>query len=64
VITKEQFERAYCERSHISLEQYHEWRVTLPCACDYEECEGWAAVSKDERAIADHMELYAPKEVS
>lgn len=41
---KEEFERGYCERSGITREEYERHYVTLPCDCDYEECEGWACV--------------------
>jgi hypothetical protein len=59
-LTKEDFERGYCERSGITLELYRQWSVTLPCACDYEGCEGWAAVSNDPDLIADHKKFNSP----
>lgn len=58
---KEEFEAGYCERSNITRFYYDKWFITLPCACDYEGCKGWAAVSKKDDFIKDHMELYAPK---
>lgn len=60
-ITKEQFEKAYCERSNITLTYYHSHFVALPCACDYEQCEGWASVTNDADMIAAHMRFYAPR---
>lgn len=50
-MTKEEFEQSYCERSEITREYYNEHFVTLPCDCDYEECEGWACVNNDEISI-------------
>jgi len=60
-MTKEEFEIGYCSRSDISLEFYHKYFVTLPCACDYELCQGWAAVHNDPELIKAHMMFYAPK---
>lgn len=62
-MTREVFEKSYCKRSNITLEQYREWFVTLPCACDYEGCQRWAAVHNSPDAIKAHLELYAPKEI-
>ncbi|KKN64749.1 hypothetical protein LCGC14_0488810 [marine sediment metagenome] len=59
---KKYFETMYCKRSNITKSSYNRWRVTLPCACGYDGCRGWAAVSRNEDMIKDHMELYAPKE--
>lgn len=53
-MTKEEFEKGYCERSGITLEEYHETQVTLPCSCGYEDCEGWAVISNDPRLIGWH----------
>ncbi len=61
-MTKSEFERGYCKRSNISLKDYRCWFVTLPCACDYGECEGWAAIHNTPDMIANHTELYTPKE--
>lgn len=60
-ITKTTFERQYCKRSNISLAQYRVYKITLPCACDSEGCQGWAAIPNDPDIIADHMQFYAPK---
>ena len=61
-MTKSKFEKGYCRRSNISLKDYRQWFVTLPCVCDYDKCEGWAAIHNTPDMIALHMELYAPKE--
>lgn len=54
MITAEEFERAYAERSGITVEQLRELgRVVRPCHCDYEECEGWQSVSKEAAAELD-----------
>lgn len=53
-MTKEEFEKVYCERSGITLEEYHETQVTLPCCCGYDDCLGWAVISNDPRLIEWH----------
>jgi len=60
-MTKEEFEKAYCERSNISLEEYRRWFVTMPCECDYDGCEGWAAIRNNPDFIAHQKEFYSPK---
>lgn len=60
-MTKEEFEEYYIENSKITPEIFSRYFVTLPCACDYEGCRGWAAVRNDPMLIKDHNELYAPK---
>jgi len=59
-MTKEEFEESYCRRSNITLEVYHRWKVTLPCECTYEGCQGWAAIPNDPSCIEDHMKFYMP----
>ena len=58
-MTKEEFEQNYCGRSKITMETYKLNFVTLPCACSYEECQGWAAVENESGAIRVHTELYS-----
>ena len=57
---KDEFEKSYQENSHITKEQYDGWFVTLPCACDYEDCQGWACINNDPLSIENHQRLYAP----
>lgn len=57
-LTKEEFEENYARDSGITIEEYRETQVTLPCNCSYEGCKGWAAVSNNERAIKAHKDLY------
>ena len=59
-MTKEEFEQGYCGRSNISREYYKQYFVTLPCACDYERCEGWAKVNNDPNSIKTHKMFYSP----
>lgn len=59
-MNKEEFEKQYCEKSNISLDFYHKHFVTMSCECDGENCQGWAAVSKDSLSIKAHKELYTP----
>jgi hypothetical protein len=61
MISKEEFEKRYCENSDITLEEYLKYEITLPCACNYEKCEGWVAVSRNIPSIDAHMELYSPE---
>ena len=61
-MTKEEFEQVYCENKGISLEEYRKYHVTMPCACDYEGCTGWAAILNDPYLIADQKEFYSPTE--
>jgi len=61
IATKDTFEERYCKESGISLEKYHTFRVTLPCRCDYDGCEGWGAVGKDRNSIRAHMQFYGPR---
>lgn len=49
-VTEHEFERAYAERSGVTVEQLrNEWgRIVLPCdpeLCEYEGCKGWISVS-------------------
>lgn len=60
-MTRDEFEQGYCERSNISLKEYRRWYVTLPCACDYEGCQGWAAVRNDPYIIEHHKEFNTPE---
>lgn len=59
-MTSDEFERSYCERSGITLEEYHnEFNlITLPCNCDHETCDGWAAVDNNQLSIKVHKDLY------
>ena len=44
-ISRDDFERAYAERSGLTVEQLRTFRTVRPCACDYDKCEGWQSVS-------------------
>jgi len=55
---EESFERKYCERSDISIDEYRKHFVTLPCSCISPECDGWAVVNNDELSINTHNNLY------
>jgi hypothetical protein len=60
-MTKEEFEKCYCERSGITIEEYHNDLnlITLPCSCDYEGCDGWAAITNESHFIEIHKRLYS-----
>lgn len=51
----EEFERGYRERNGLSLKDYRRFKVTLPCTCDFIECNGWAAVSRT--SVAHQIEF-------
>lgn len=59
-MTKDQFIDGYCERSGIAREWFDAQLVALPCACDYEGCQGWATIRNDPDQIRHHMEFFAP----
>lgn len=47
LISREEFERAYAERSGITVERLRELgRVVRRCRCGEEWCEGWKSVSR------------------
>lgn len=49
------FERAYAERSGVTVDELHSWgRYAEPCDCDYEGCEGWAMGHQWEEAICEN----------
>jgi hypothetical protein len=56
-MSKEEFEKEYCERSGITIDEYHnEYNlITLPCNCEYEDCHGWAAVTNEPLLVKCHM---------
>lgn len=55
-MNKGEFEVAYCQRSDITIEEYHnEYNlITLKCNCEHKECEGWAAVINSPERIKHH----------
>lgn len=59
-MTKEEFEKQYCERSEITIEEYHNDYnlITLPCNCTYKDCHGWAAINNEPRYIEMHKRIY------
>ncbi|MGH1256024.1 MULTISPECIES: hypothetical protein [Bacillus] len=59
-MTEYEFERGYCERSGITIHEYHnEYNLrTLPCNCGDSSCEGWAAVINTPHFVKLHNDLY------
>ena len=58
-VTRREFIDAYCERSGLTREQLEEMNLyALPCACDFEGCDGWAIVRVN--TIEDHFSYYGP----
>lgn len=54
MITAEEFERQYAERSGTSVERLRELgRVVRPCHCGEEGCEGWQSINRE---LAEELE--------
>ncbi len=60
-MTMQEFEEAYCHRRVMSLYQYRQVFVSLPCACGRDTCEGWTAVDASEAAILKHLAINLPE---
>lgn len=58
MVSQEEFRAKYCKETGISIEEYDKYFVTLPCKCDYDQCEGWATIARDEQMIEYHNILY------
>lgn len=59
---RDEFEKAYCERSKITVEKYRQSHVALPCNCGDDGCEGWASVSlTDVGLLLSHLWLDLPE---
>lgn len=58
-MSKDEFEKIYCEKSKITRDFYNEYFVTLPCNFGEKDCKGWACVCNNPLSIKCHMELYA-----
>lgn len=54
---EEDFELNYAKNSGLTVEKLHELgQFAVPCDCDFNECPGWAMLSK--RNLKDHVNLY------
>ena len=60
-LTKEGFIERYCSLNGLEWAELSRHKVALPCACDYEKCEGWAMVPNDPLDIETHNTFYAPE---
>lgn len=71
-MTREEFIRAYADRSGLPAEAAQfaavglldvggTTQTALPCACGDYRCEGWAILSAS--AVVAHLELYAPNDL-
>lgn len=58
MISKQEFEMQYCSNSGISLQEYKENFITLPCKCGDKNCLGWACVCDNKISIKNHIKLY------
>lgn len=56
-LTADEFERAYAERSGVTVEWLRKQGLTVrPCDCGEEGCEGWQSVSQEAAADIDDPE--------
>ena len=58
MIDKQKFEEKYCKDSDITLQEYRESFITMPCNCGDKKCLGWSCVNNDELSIKNHKNLY------
>jgi hypothetical protein len=59
-INKAEFESDFIRRSGITEEVYNQYRITLPCDCGADNCDGWAAVLKEPGGIYYHIQFHFP----
>lgn len=52
-ITREDFERAYAERSGVTVSWLRASRAVRPCTCGDDSCEGWQSLSFEAAAEYD-----------
>lgn len=52
-MTADEFERAYAERSHVTVEELRRYRTVRPCECEDIACEGWQSISYERDAEYD-----------
>jgi hypothetical protein len=56
-VTADEFERAYAERSGVTVGELRALgRVVRPCDCGEEGCDGWQSVSQGAAAAIDDPE--------
>jgi hypothetical protein len=61
-VTADDFERAYAERSGLTVERLRELgRVVVPCRCGDDDCEGWASVSREAAKDYERGGIYGPR---
>jgi hypothetical protein len=53
--TAQQFAENYAQRSSVELEWLADHFVARRCWCDYEECDGWAMISKESAAFDQQL---------
>jgi len=59
-ISYKEFEQNYIERSRISKEEYYKYKITLPCDCGEDGCQGWAAISVQPDSVHHHCQFNFP----
>ena len=57
-VTAEEFERAYADRSQVSVEWLRRYRVVMRCACGDSLCKGWAMVPIESKADYEPGGIY------
>lgn len=55
-MTQDEFERAYADRSGVTVEWLREHRTARPCECHEDTCEGWQMLSLERAADFDARE--------
>ena len=61
-MTRSEFERSCCELKAITLDEFRQTFVALPCDCG-NGCEGWACIrlGNDASAVIDQLMMCMPK---
>jgi hypothetical protein len=60
-VSRNEFIFGYCERSGMSVEQYQQHYVALPCLCgDDPDTPHWATVGLRGFELCSHLSLYSP----
>lgn len=63
-MTADEFASGYAERSGLTLEQFYALSTIRPCSCDYEECEGWQALSYERAGVPRRQAVSDPRSQS
>lgn len=56
-MSQDEFERAYAQRSDLTLLEFRSRYIGLRCGCGDADCEGWAAVDRSPESIEAYVKL-------